>query len=103
MFFNNFFKNFMFSIVNKEEKGTLSFLTAGIKPASKEGRFSHRLIPFDTYSFKSSGGNCVPQTPMISGWRFERTREICVCPIFQTRREYEIYTNKIYYINIQAR
>lgn len=70
----------MFSIVNKEEKGTLSFLTAGIKPASKEGRFSHRLIPFDTYSFKSSGGNCVPQTPMISGWRFERTREICVCP-----------------------
>lgn len=29
----------MFSIVNKEEKGTLSFLTAGIKPASKEGPF----------------------------------------------------------------
>lgn len=29
----------MFSIMNKEEKGTLSFLTAGIKPASKEGPF----------------------------------------------------------------
>lgn len=39
MFFNNFFKNFMFSIVNKEEKGTLSFLTAGIKSAFKERPF----------------------------------------------------------------
>ena len=45
MFFNNFFKNFMFSTVDKAEKGILSFLTAGIKPAFKDGSFSQ---PSDT-------------------------------------------------------